>query len=299
MDGTPPALDRITVSGRTITAVVSDALSGVASGTLAARDGRSAPFTDLPTSLRDGRLVATLPRSLSPSRVGLRLSATDRAGNALAGTVSSMSLSTRVGARARTVRGGRASVPYGRAVTVSGRLTTVDGAPLAGQVVSVTSQVRQTGAAPVALTTIRTDSRGRFTLAVPAGPSRLLRVAFDGGGGAVGRTRSVSLRVAASATIHASTRVLRGAGTVRFSGRLRTLGTKLPPGGEIVDLQAAQGGRWSTVDTTRAAGRGGAWRAVARFRGTPGRYPVRLRIRREAAFGYDLGYSRAVTVTVR
>ena len=117
--------------------------------------------------------------------------------------------------------------------------------------------------------------------------------------GVVGRTRSVSLRVAASATIHASSRVLRGAGTVRFSGRLRTLGTKLPPGGKIVDLQAAQGGRWSTVDTTRAAGRGGTWRAVARFRGTPGRYPVRLRIRREAAFGYDLGYSRAVMVTVR
>jgi hypothetical protein len=38
---------------------------------------------------------------------------------------------------------------------------------------------------------------------------------------------------------------------------------------------------------------------VARFRGTPGRYPVRLRIRREAAFGYELGYSPSVVVTVR
>ena len=146
---------------------------------------------------------------------------------------------------------------------------------------------------------MRTDARGRFSLAVPAGPSRLLRVVVGGGEGVVGRTRSVSLRVAASATIHASARLLRGAGRVRFSGRLRTLGTRLPPGGKIVDLQAAQGGRWSTVDTTRAAGRGGSWHAVARFRGTPGRYPVRLRIRREAAFGYDLGYSRAVVVTVR
>ena len=104
-----------------------------------------AAFTDLPTEVRDGRLVATIPRPLSPSRVGLRLTATDRAGNALSGVVSSMSLSTRVGARARTVRNARASVPYGRAVTVSGRLTTVDGAPLAGQEVSVTSQIRSDG----------------------------------------------------------------------------------------------------------------------------------------------------------
>ena len=93
--------------------------------------------------------------------------------------------------------------------------------------------------------------------------------------------------------------MLRGSGTIRFSGRLRTLGTKLPPGGKIVDLQAAQGGRWSTVDTTRATGRTGTWRATARFRGTPGRYPVRLRIRREAAYPYELGRSRVVRVTVR
>ena len=81
--------------------------------------------------------MATIPRPLSPSRVGFRLTAADRAGNALTGVVASMSLSTRVGARARTVRNARASVPYGRAVTVSGRLTTVDGAPLADQMVSV------------------------------------------------------------------------------------------------------------------------------------------------------------------
>ena len=153
-----------------------------------------------------------------------------------------MSLTTRVGARARTVRNARASVPYGRAVTVSGRLTTIDGAPLAGQEVSVTSQIRpdgrRAGRADLGLAPTR---RGRFSLAVPAGPSRLLRVVYGGGDGVVGRTRSVSLRVAASATIHASSRVLRGAGTVRFSGRLRTLGTKLPPGGKIVDLQAAAG----------------------------------------------------------
>jgi hypothetical protein len=71
----------------------------------------------------------------------------------------------------------------------------------------------------------------------------------------------------------------------------------LPPGGKLVDLQASQHGRWTTVATTRATASG--WRAVARFRGTPGRYPVRLRIRREAVFPYDLGHSPSVIVRVR
>ena len=92
---------------------------------------------------------------------------------------------------------------------------------------------------------------------------------------------------------------LRGQGSIRFSGRLRTLGAALPPGGKIVDLQASQRGRWSTVATTRTRGASGAWSAVARFRGTPGRYPVRLRIRREALFPYELGYSASVVVRVR
>jgi hypothetical protein len=89
-------------------------------------------------------------------------------------------------------------------------------------------------------------------VAIPAGPSQALSVVYPGAAGILTRTRDVALRVPASATIHASATRLFGAGTVRFSGRLGTLGTALPPGGKIVDLQAAQGGRWTTVDTARA-----------------------------------------------
>ena len=73
----------------------------------------------------------------------------------------------------------------------------------------------------------------------------------------------------------------------------------MPPGGKIVDLQALQRGRWMTVDTARATGSAGAWHAVARFRGNPGKFSIRLRIRREALFPYELGYSPAVAVRVR
>jgi hypothetical protein len=212
--------------------------------------------------------------------------------------VTSMSLSTRVGKHARKVQNERATVAYGRAVTVLGRLTTTDGSPVANQSIVITGTLRQTGATAQPVAIALTDTGGRFSVTLPASPSRSLSVVYPGAQGILTRTRAVALRVPASSTIHAAAKSIRGAGSVRFSGSLRMLGTTLPPGGKIVDLQASQRGRWSTVATTRATGTDGRWHAVARFRGTPGRYPVRLRIRREALFPYELGYSASVAVRV-
>jgi hypothetical protein len=107
------------------------------------------------------------------------------------------------------------------------------------------------------------------------------------------------MRVRASSTIHASPRVLNGRGRVRFSGRLGLRGAQVPRSGKLVDLQAFDGGRWRTFATARARGSKGAWRSSYTFAGQPGRYPVRLRIRREDVFPYDLGYSRSVVVRIR
>lgn len=299
LDGTPPTVSEVPVSGRTITALVSDAGAGVAGGTIEIRSRPDAPFTALKTALRGGKLVATVGKSVKPG-FGIRVSATDKAGNAMSAVVTSMSLSTRLGGRSSVkVQDARATVPYGRSVTVLGRLTSTDGAPIAGQPIAITGELHQTGAKPAAPITVTTDGDGRFSLLVPAGPSRELTVVYPGSPGVLTRTRTVALRVPASATIHASKARLSGAGAVRFSGRLRMLGTSLPPGGKIVDLQASQRGRWTTVDTARAGGRDGTWHATARFRGNAGRFPIRLRIRREALFPYELGYSASVVITVR
>ena len=118
VDGTPPLIDRVPVSGRRVSVLVSDAGSGVASGTIAVRDDTDAPYTPLKTTLRAGRLTANVPRSFSMSSLGIEVSVADRAGNAFTSVVTSMSLSTRVGAgRPRKVRNERARVGYGRAVT--------------------------------------------------------------------------------------------------------------------------------------------------------------------------------------
>jgi hypothetical protein len=299
VDGTPPALDLVpTKGGRTIVFAVADAASGVKSGQIAIRTRRTAPFTPLPTTLRGGRLRATAPKGKQPSALGIQVSATDNAGNAISGQATTMSLNTRLGRQLHKVRGGSATVPYRHRVVITGRLSTVDGVALAGQRVAVTTTLRQSHAAAQPLRTVTTGRTGRFSFGIPAGPSRRIDVSFGGGLGLLHRTRSVNLRVPASSTIKADRTTLFGAATVRFSGRLGLFGARLPAGGKIVVLEAEQHGRWSTVASTRARGSRATWHADAHFRGNPGTYPVRLRIPREAVFPYDAGHSRAVPIRV-
>ena len=163
LDGTPPVIDRVPVSGRRVSVRVTDALSGLAGGTIEVRDGVEKPYTALKTTLRSGRLTATVPRSLRMSRLGIRVSVSDKAGNAFSSVVTSMSLSTRVGKRARKVRNARASVPYGRPVQVLGRLTTTEGTPIANQPIVINGALRLAGATPQAIATARP---------IPAGASR-------------------------------------------------------------------------------------------------------------------------------
>ena len=84
---------------------------------------------------------------------------------------------------------------------------------------------------------------------------------------------------------------------MRFSGRMRTGGQRIPDRGLVVILQGHEHGAWRTFADTRTDRRG-RWRTGYFFRGIPGRYPVRARIRRQAGYPYELGYSRPVTVEV-
>jgi len=281
-------------SRKTITISVSDGASGVAGGSIAVRNAPTEPFRALATTLANGRLTAKLDRG-SAARAGIAVNVTDNAGNATAGEMSEMSL--RVGGR--TLRGGAASVSYSRSARFSGRLVTRDGVPLSGQPIAVEQTSRVAGSSPTVVGTVTTDGKGRFSHRAPAGPSRRLRFIFAGAPGFAPLTRSAQLSVRASSTIHASPRTLRGGGRVRFSGRLGLRGATAPRSGKLVDLQAFDGGRWRTFATARARGSKGAWSSSYRFAGRPGRYPVRLRIRREDVFPYDLGYSRSVIVRVR
>jgi hypothetical protein len=293
-DGNPPAVVLRRASGRTITVQLSDAGSGVAGGGIEVRDSPGAPFRSLPATLTGGKLSAKLDHG-DAARVGIRVSAADTLGNGVSGQVVEMSLSS----RRRTIHGGRISLAYGHGATISGRLRTRDGVPIGGQTVQVERTLHQSGAVAQVIKKVATDARGRFAFRAAAGPSRQLRFVFGGAPDVLAVARVTGVRVRATSTIHASPRLVARGGRVRFSGRLGLQGAKVPPSGKLVALQAFDRGRWRTFATARARGTKGAWRSSYRFGSTPGAYRVRLRIRREAVFPYDLGYSRSVTVRVR
>jgi hypothetical protein len=84
---------------------------------------------------------------------------------------------------------------------------------------------------------------------------------------------------------------------VRFSGRLRNRGQRIPGRGLVLVLQGRERGRWRTFDDTRSNGRG-RWHATYTFSGRPGSYPIRVRIRRQTSYPFELGYSRSVVVRI-
>jgi hypothetical protein len=71
-------------------------------------------------------------------------------------------------------------------------------------------------------------------------------------------------------------------------------------GGKLVELQAFDGGRWRTFAQPRSR-RDGRYKASYELRRTfaPRSFRFRARVRREAGYPYELGYSRKVRVRVR
>ena len=203
-------------SGKTITVRVSDAASGLAGGTIEVRNRPSDPFRALPTTLADGRLTARLDRG-SAARVAVAIvTATDNAGNVTSGHLNEMSLRV----AGRSLRGGAASVGYGRSASISGRLLTRDGQPLAGQQIAIESTPRVAGAGPRIVATVTTSSRGGFTYRAPAGVSRTLRFLFNGAADLVPLTRTAQMRVRASSTMTHRARVEGAAVSASPAARL-------------------------------------------------------------------------------
>jgi hypothetical protein len=298
VDGTAPLARLERPRGRTLRVQGEDALSGGQGGEIAVRNSSAEPYRGLITTMRNGRLTARLDRGRM-ARTDVRVTVRDNAGNQAAGLPPKITLTgARVRGRARSVRSNRVRVPFGRRVVLRGRLTLSAGQPVAGAGVRVVSRVRRAGAPLDALGTVGTDRRGRFKVTIPAGPTRTIGLRFEGREQVLRGARGVSVRVPAASTIRASRRFVSGPGRVRFSGRLRTAGQTIPDRGLVVVLQGFADGRWQTFADVRANTRG-RWRASYPFRGIRGNYPVRLRIRRQPGFPFELGYSRRLVVRVR
>jgi len=326
LDGEDPAQLR---------AIVSDAHSGPASGTISYRRLGADAWTDLPTRLRPaappaagaGELVAPMPR-LEPGTYLFRVEAVDAAGNATATTLRAdgtqmairreppavapqrAAAPPRARAKARLfarLRGGHGrgdslTVAFAAPVRVSGRLTRADGAGVAGRELRVVSRPSRGALSPASTATVVSGERGGFELRLEPGPSRRVAVAFAGDGGLEPAARlALELRVRSGVSLRAAPLSLRNGQAVRLSGRVRGRGATIPRRGKLVAIQylEAATGRWRPVLVTRTD-HGGRFRARYRFRYVSGRASIRLRatVLAEERWPYAPGSSRPVTVSV-
>jgi hypothetical protein len=299
-----------------------DAASGLATGTIEIRRSGYRQWHPLPTILHGSRLSAHVPDlDLPDGSYEFRVRVNDRAGNEGYGdrredggkmeltlplrTSSRITLARTDGRTkrcARRVRGRRkrrcARMRRSNlAKVIHGVLRTADGKPLAGSSITLVEQPR-TGGGFRGVGALRTDSRGRFSHALGDGPSRTIRLRYEGTPLIKPAVESETIRAPARTSIETSEKSLRNGQSVRFNGRLA--GGPVPDGGKLIDLQAYYRGKWRTFATPRTDRRG-RWAFAYRFEATRGVvvYRFRARIRLEAAYPYELGYSRVVAVTVR
>jgi hypothetical protein len=189
-------------------------------------------------------------------------------------------------------------VPHGRSVTLSGRLVTQSGAPVAGAEVEVLTQTRAHGARLRPLAKVRTDAGGAFRYVLRPGPSRLVRFGYRArlGDTAFSHTTDVDVRVRAKVSMRPSHTRLRNGQMLRYSGRVFGERTARP----LVQIQVRNRGRWVNVCVVRTKANG-AYSCRYRFRRTfrPTTYTFRALVRAQAGLPYETAGSPRLAVRVR
>ncbi len=149
---------------------------------------------------------------------------------------------------------GKIKVREGQSATVSGRVTSQVGTPIAGATLDVLSQTVGSHEPFTVIGHATTDADGMFTFGVPAGPSRVIRTGYrafanDSGYDA---TADLTLTVTATTSLSVTPRRLRGR-TFLFYGQVHA--DSFPPR-QQVDIQARIGNSWSHVTFATVAANG-------------------------------------------
>jgi hypothetical protein len=191
----------------------------------------------------------------------------------------------------------RRTTAYGRGARLRGRLRAPEGQPVIGAQLRVLVRARRLGARFVDRGRVTTGTDGRFSLSVPKGSSRDIRVTYRAyaGDDRLTARATAALNVRARISARASSRV-RPLGVALFRGRLA--GRPLPPHGVTLELQALQPGRvWRTLKTTRTR-RDGRFSTRYRLQSASGRFTFRMRLRPSDSYPYAQGTSRKMLVQV-
>ncbi|HWB70505.1 MAG TPA: hypothetical protein VG518_11065, partial [Solirubrobacterales bacterium] len=193
------------------------------------------------------------------------------------------------------------TIPFRAGAFVTGRLTSAEGAGLAGRELRVVSRPSHGALGGVEEKTVGTGPRGGFRAGLPAGPSRRVTVSFAGDGGLErSRRPSLALRVRGGLGLRVSPRALHTGQVLRLRGRVRALGAPLPRRGKLVAIQYLEAAthRWRPVLVTRSD-HSGAFRAHYRFRYVTGAASIRLRATALAEDGWPYAPGSSAPVTVR
>ena len=187
---------------------------------------------------------------------------------------------------------------YGKGATIRGTLKGANGQPVSGGDVRILVREARLGAQYVDRGGVTTGPDGRFVFPVPAGSSRVLRLAYRAylGDDAYATRSTSTLNTRARISARGPKRVRRH-GVAKFSGRL--VGRPFPPRGVTVDLQIFQPGvGWRVFGNARTR-KSGTFTVRYHFqRASRGRFTFRIRLRPNDAYPYSRGVSRRMRVRV-
>ncbi len=199
---------------------------------------------------------------------------------------------TNIAARFATSTRTSLIVPWGRRVTLRGRLTADSSRGVGGAPLDVFERSSRDGAKEVAVGHVQTRSDGTFSYELAARrPSRVVRLAY----GSVASSRRLQVRVRAATALRAT---LRGR-LLRFSGRV--LSRPLPAAGKLVRLEGVSTGfkwrRFATLRTDRDGRFSGRFRLAGRRAGA--RYYMRVRMPAERGYPYLAATSKPARLRAR
>ncbi len=182
------------------------------------------------------------------------------------------------------------------ALTLTGRLTGPTGAPIKGAQVKLLQQISGT-AASSQIASATTTANGSWSIKAPAGPSRLLEVAYF--------SHQLDTVPAATLTFHEqikavvslnAPRHVRNQQAFYFKGSLA--GGYIPAGGESVQMELKWDGRWRTIEVLPTNTRG-KWSYKYVFTAEPGTYRFRALALTNGAYPFLPTKSREVAIKVR
>jgi hypothetical protein len=181
-----------------------------------------------------------------------------------------------------------------RAFKLTGQLTNNQAQPIAGAVLEVLQQTQGTST-PLLIAHATTSAAGMFTIEIPAGPSRLIEVAYKAftSETAYAATATVRESVSASARLEIIQPSRSPTGTIYFAGKVQG---PIPRQGTLVQILVHWHGHWELLRNPRTNSNG-YFHAEYQFQGSIGAFPFRAEIPTgQTNFPYTHGYSNSITI---